>query len=201
MSSGSLRQQQGARSREEILDSAERLMAERGFAAASISQLSNACGLPSSSIYWHFGSKDGVLAAVMERGAERFFDDMPQIADGDASPARKLSDYFEALADRLEQQPQFLRLLMALGLTHFDERDGALDLVRQIRVRARDHLSGILRSAYPELAEDRVDALTSLTLAAVDGAFLDQQIGSAGRSFSEVLRSLSAALSAVIEGG
>ena len=30
-----------------------------------------------SSVYHYYGSKDGILLAVMERGAERFFADLP----------------------------------------------------------------------------------------------------------------------------
>src|SRR5215212_8700604 len=71
------KQQQGVASRELILDATERLMATKGYAATSISDIRNACGLPPSSIYWHFGSKEGVLAAVMERGADRFFAAIP----------------------------------------------------------------------------------------------------------------------------
>src|SRR6266496_2327682 len=54
-------------SQDRILDAAERLVAERGYTAASISLISKASGLPASSIYWHFGSKEGLLAAVVER--------------------------------------------------------------------------------------------------------------------------------------
>src|SRR5262245_65267756 len=59
-------------SRERILDAAERLVAERGYTAASISLISKASGLPASSIYWYFGSKEGLLAAVVERAARRW---------------------------------------------------------------------------------------------------------------------------------
>lgn len=48
---------------------ASRLMATRGYDGTSISALAKSSGLPASSIYWHFGSKEGVLKAVMERGA------------------------------------------------------------------------------------------------------------------------------------
>lgn len=71
------KQQQGERSRESILDATERLMATKGYAATSISDIRDACGLAPSSIYWHFGSKEGVLAAMMERGAQRFFAAIP----------------------------------------------------------------------------------------------------------------------------
>ena len=34
-------------------------------------------GIPASSIHHYFGSKEGVLLAVMERGAERFYAELP----------------------------------------------------------------------------------------------------------------------------
>ena len=76
------RQHQGETSREHILDVTERLMATRGYAATSISDIRRACGLAPSSIYWPFGSKERVLAAVMEREAQR---DLP--ARAPAPPA------------------------------------------------------------------------------------------------------------------
>jgi AcrR family transcriptional regulator len=75
------KQLQGEQSRELILDATERLMATHGYAATSISDIRKACGLPPSSIYWHFGSKEGVLAAVMQRGADRFFAAIPTTED------------------------------------------------------------------------------------------------------------------------
>src|SRR6476659_10517749 len=96
------RQQQGESSRELILDATEKLMATRGFAATSISDIRTACGLPPSSIYWHFGSKEGVLAAVMERGAQRYFAAIPE-SDEPEWP-------LEALAALQSQHPEFLWL-------------------------------------------------------------------------------------------
>ncbi|MGR6998412.1 helix-turn-helix domain-containing protein [Yinghuangia aomiensis] len=58
----------GRRSREEILDAATRVMAERGYTATSLSTLSQATGLPKSAVYHHFHSKGGLLSAVMARG-------------------------------------------------------------------------------------------------------------------------------------
>jgi len=93
------KQQQGEQSRELILDATERLMATRGYAATSINDIRKACGLPPSSIYWHFGSKEGVLAAVMERGAKRYFAAIPTEADFE----RQLA----AVIELQEQHPEF----------------------------------------------------------------------------------------------
>jgi AcrR family transcriptional regulator len=65
------------RSRELVLDAAERVMAEDGFEAATLARVVAESGIPMSSVYHYYGSKDGILLAVMERGAERFFADLP----------------------------------------------------------------------------------------------------------------------------
>ena len=52
-------------------------MAEQGYEGASINAIVKEAGIPISSVYHYFGSKDGVLVAVMERGAERFFASLP----------------------------------------------------------------------------------------------------------------------------
>ena len=50
-----------------ILDAATEIAAERGYEGTSIALVSKKCGLPASSIYWHFKDKDDLIAAVIER--------------------------------------------------------------------------------------------------------------------------------------
>ena len=57
----------GELSRERILDAATEIAAERGYEGTSIGAVSAKCGLPASSIYWHFKDKDDLIAAVIER--------------------------------------------------------------------------------------------------------------------------------------
>src|SRR5215472_13453892 len=59
----------GVKSRERVLDAAERIMAEHGFEAATLARVVEESGIPMSSVYHYFGSKDRILLAVMERGA------------------------------------------------------------------------------------------------------------------------------------
>lgn len=52
----------------QILDAAERLFAERGVDAVSLREINAAAGQKNaSSIQYHFGNRDGLLAAVIER--------------------------------------------------------------------------------------------------------------------------------------
>ena len=105
-------------------------MATRGYAATSISDIRKACGLPASSIYWHFGSKEGVLAAVMERGASRFFAGIPGLTDGGANPGPEVQ--LEATAQLVAEHPDFLRLAYLLGLERGDDPTVAA-AVRRVR--------------------------------------------------------------------
>src|ERR1700756_5151023 len=81
----------GMRSRERVLDAAERVMAEEGFEAATVARVVEEAGIPLSSVYHYYGSKEGILLAVMERGAERFFADLPD-------PDRRLGRPIEHLS-------------------------------------------------------------------------------------------------------
>lgn len=51
--------------RDAIVDAAASLYARRGFSAASVADLANACGTSKSLIYHYFPAKDDVLYAVM----------------------------------------------------------------------------------------------------------------------------------------
>ena len=81
----------GMKSRELVLDAAERVMAEHGFEAATLARVVAEAGIPMSSVYHYFGSKDGILLAVMERGADRFFADLPDLTRRAGRPAQHLA--------------------------------------------------------------------------------------------------------------
>ncbi len=59
----------GARTRERILDAAERLFAERGVAGASLRAITRAAGVNLAAVHYHFGSKDALVNAVVGRYA------------------------------------------------------------------------------------------------------------------------------------
>src|SRR5579859_3138455 len=56
--------------RETILDTAERLFAERGVAATSIRDITGAAGVNLGAINYHFGTKQDLVAAVFTRRLE-----------------------------------------------------------------------------------------------------------------------------------
>jgi AcrR family transcriptional regulator len=179
------RQLQGDRSREDILDVASQLMASRGYDGTSISALAKGSGLPASSIYWHFGSKEGVLKAVMERGAARFaaetsLDDVPR----DGSPRDKVTWVLQRAARLIEESPEFLRLQTILLLSA--PTGDTNDAVGRLRQRQREGLRDALALCFAEPGEppaiEIADRLIDIAAATFEGAFLAAQAGSTTHS-------------------
>ena len=67
---GTRSERRKARTAGAILDAAEELFLSRGFAATTIGDLSGAADVAIGSIYAHFGDKDGVYAALIDRALE-----------------------------------------------------------------------------------------------------------------------------------
>ncbi|MGK8559105.1 TetR/AcrR family transcriptional regulator [Nocardia gipuzkoensis] len=169
-----------APSREQFLDVAELLMSERGYAGTSVSAICKEVGVAATSLYWHFGSKEGLLAAVMERGAARWFaslprwDDLPGDADERAAQLRRRG------ATAVTGHPLFLRLFYLLALEGAAD-EGAAELVQRVRERARSYfaeaINGMLAdSAEPEIARRASEELARFAVAFSDGCFFATQL-------------------------
>ena len=193
------RQAQGDDSRGLILDTTERLMGSSGYAATSISDICKACGLPASSIYWHFGSKEGVLAAVMERGATRFFAAIPP---RDEAATAGVAHQFAETARLLSQHPDFLRLFYLLSLERSDDPRVAT-LVRRVRDPAiavfRDAIAALLPADEPQAEADPVvDELTALAVALSDGVFIADHLEPDATDVERMYRRLFQAVTALL---
>ena len=167
----------GARSRELVLDTAERLIAEQGYEAATVAALVQRAGIPASSIYHYFGSKEGVLLAVMERGAERFFATVPAPERRAGTQLEHLGTLLGAALSSLELQPDFLRILVVMAAQPMNAGEGEVHrVVNRVREQALSGLRAQMRVVFglPESGA-AADHLARFALAAIDGAFVAHQ--------------------------
>ena len=56
----------GKRTRDNILDAARAVFAEKGFSGANVNEIVARAGTTKPMVYYHFGSKEGLFAAVLE---------------------------------------------------------------------------------------------------------------------------------------
>jgi AcrR family transcriptional regulator len=188
----------GLQSRESVLDAAERLMAEHGYDGASVARLRDESGIPASSVYHYFGSKDGVLLAVMERGANRFFASLPDMSQRHGRPAEHLRRVVETVGEVLNHHPNFLRLLVVMAAQPPAAGDGKIHaVVNRVRDEALRRLREQMQLAFGlDPHGEAADRLSRFALAAFDGAFVAQRADSEV-SQAEVLEHLPAALVAM----
>ncbi len=103
--------------REAILEAATELFAERGYAATPVNAVCDLAGVGKPAVYWHFESKQGLLAAVLERLDERWKapGELPPVDDPDA-PTAGLDRMIAVWRGRVLEAPNELLLPMTLQL-------------------------------------------------------------------------------------
>ena len=185
----------GRRSRERVLDAAERVMAEEGFEAKTLVRVVAESGIPESSVYHYYGSKDGILLAVMERGAERFFAGLPDPDRRTGSTTQHFSQVVSTAVDRLGQHPNFLRLLIVFAIQPPRTNNGQVAaVVGHVREMALQRLRKQIAVAFGDDPHGATtDQLARFALAAFDGAFLASQTDP-GIVLDQVLEPLASAL-------
>ncbi len=98
--------------REELLDIAARMFDERGFDRVSMAMIASEVGLGRSAIYHYFGSKDDILAAMIEAEARAPVARIRTLASRpDLGPAERLRTVVEdGVPRRLSSGARFVRL-------------------------------------------------------------------------------------------
>jgi AcrR family transcriptional regulator len=165
----------GELSRERILDAATEIAAERGYEGASIALVSAKCGLPASSIYWHFKNKDDLIAAVIERSFADWLKAWQVPIEG--SPQDRLVGLAMQIAKALLDSPDFIRLGLMLSLERRPVEPRARAMFLQSRAQTFDQLVETMRGFTPDLTDAQVHQLVTYAIAGADGLFIAKEIG------------------------
>ncbi len=169
------RRPDGEQSRNRILDAATEIAAERGYEGTSIGAVSAKCGLPASSIYWHFKDKDDLIAAVIERSFTNWLK-VWELPD-DLVAKDRLMEVATGTAKAVADSPDFLRLGLMLALERRPVEPRARAMYVQVRNQAFDALSRSMSSLAPGLTDEQVRQLATYAIAGADGLFIAKEIG------------------------
>ncbi|XRQ10547.1 TetR/AcrR family transcriptional regulator [Actinomadura welshii] len=172
------RHQQGEESRLKILEATLAIAAERGYDGTSIAAVTEATGLPASSVYWHFRNKDELLAETLEFSYRRWRETAPTWQDriGISDPAEEIRDRLQRASRAITTSPDFWRLGLMLGLAKRPKEPAARR--RYIEVRAetrraiREWWEQVLPAGPPERTRSAAERLTRFHLAVMDGLYI-----------------------------
>ena len=102
-----------------LLDVAERLFVECGYAATSVERVASEADLTKGSVYFYFASKEGLLDALLSRAQETVFSPSLAILDeADGSALERLARYFNYLGANAESTGRTQRYLLVLMVSH-----------------------------------------------------------------------------------
>lgn len=95
---------QPASRRDELLDLAATMFAERGLKATTVRDIADSAGILSGSLYHHFKSKEQMVEEVLKDFLDWLFARYQEILDQEASPLGRLTGLFMASFEAIEHR-------------------------------------------------------------------------------------------------
>ncbi len=105
--------------KQRILDTAERLIADQGYAATSLRNIIGEAGVNLAAVHYHFGSKEDLLDELILRKAKSVNEERLALlaryeAEAGSAPVpveKVLNAFFTPMIERGGRNPQFIRLM------------------------------------------------------------------------------------------
>ena len=171
----------GSRTRTRIMDAAEALILDQGFAGTTVDEIIERAGMTKGTFFYHFDTKADLAHALVERYADmdrRHLEEGLSRAEGESDdPLEQLLLFvrgFEEEAESLtEPYPGCLFASYCYQHSLFDER--TQEVVERAIVRWRERLGAKLREAascHGMRREVDLDALADGLWVAFEGAFI-----------------------------
>jgi TetR/AcrR family transcriptional repressor of nem operon len=169
----------GAINRERILDAAQHLVIENGFAATSVDQVLQAAGTSKGAFFHHFDSKVALARALTERYVANDIGELREALDATAhisDPVDRVLAfvrYFEEMAEDV-MAAQSNCLYVAVLTEQQLVSNGTADLIRHAIEVWRTEIADLLAAAATSRAIDLDDAeaLADHVFVTFEGAFL-----------------------------
>jgi len=164
-----------------VLDAAIALFGRFGYNGTTIEMIQKESGVSVSSMYYIFGSKSGILEAMIARSFEQWRATQTAVlvraAKGGAGGSAALEQAMDEIAAGIESRPGLLRLLTLLVLElDPEEHPGPVNDLFRLRNAVLDALTVLYGIAVPTAGgparEPTPETLAEITLSTLVGAFI-----------------------------
>lgn len=154
--------------RAQILDEAVRIIGERGYHGFTVQELARRCGVTNGALLYYFGSKEQLLAALLEEHDPRMMEFVLPAAEdaADEPPGGVRSraaglDVLRALVARAAAEPELARLYAVLQQEALDPAHPAHG---HFETRERALLDAFARIVAPHVADPQTVACELLAM-------------------------------------
>lgn len=162
---------ENALARNKLLNAAERLMLDGGYASVSARRVAAEAGVTAPLIHYHFGRLDGLFVAVLRRRAEEGLILQQQVLSGPA-PLTALWDFNLAPAT-----VRYISEFMALAHHREAVREELLDYIGRFHESAIAQLRSAQADGRIQLGELDVSGLVTALINAARGIAMQRALG------------------------
>jgi len=145
---------QGRERKQQLVDCAAQLFAERGFAETRIKDIVDAAGVAKGLFYWYFENKEALFAEVAADIRLRLRKHQASAIDPEADPLRQIRQGAEASVHFMAENAHFFSLLEVEtgAVTEESRREGTAQHIRDVRsIIVRGQHEGVIVDEDPDL--------------------------------------------------
>lgn len=164
------------RQRRRILESAEKLFDEYGIDRVTMSEITSASGVRTSTVYQYFSGKDDIIWAILEKVLAESASRAKAAMDGEKTALKKVTALLELMADDLTAQQAKVRFVAQFDAMYARDwpAERLLLLEAQIGMDGFECLGELIREGVAD-GSLRADLDPELTLHAVMNAVVGAQ--------------------------
>jgi TetR/AcrR family transcriptional regulator len=162
--------QRNTGTREVILETAERLFAERGFAATSVRDIVGAADTSAPSLYHFFGSKENLLVDLITDRHTAYCDDLEADLALAKTPFEVCQRFVKFVLTNMTKRPTTAKFL--LGIMFGPRQNIPEDVVGETLARSQEIIQVRLRALTDGASESRVVFARMMLLGMVTPAVL-----------------------------
>lgn len=115
---------------------AARLFSEKGYNGVSMREISEKCNVSKPTIYYYFGSKEGIYKELLETGVEHVFTTLESIAARPIPVKQRLVLLFKQFFRAAKTQPDYVRFFQKMFVTA-DKEPILKDMQKEVEQRGR----------------------------------------------------------------
>jgi AcrR family transcriptional regulator len=156
--------------REVLLETAERLFAERGFAATSVRDIVGDADTSAPSLYHFFGSKENLLVELINDRHEAYCDELEADLALAKTPFEVCQRFVKFVLTNMTKRPTTAKFL--LGIMFGPRQNIPADVVGETLARPQEIIQARLRAVTNGASESRVVFARMMLLGMVTPAIL-----------------------------
>lgn len=162
---------QGAESRLRLIEAAAELVSGGGYSAASVDAVAKRAGVVKSALYWHFGSKNGLLLAALEQYTADWVSETEAAVEETRDPITRLDKLLAHVRSLIVERPHSRRMVFAMLIERGQEDPECRSAVRDVFERLRASLTTGFAEVLP-VPPERIESIADAVVCICDGVFL-----------------------------